>query len=487
MSNARPVLLAAMALTLAGCTTLEERLRAGLGQADVAAEAAKLDAPEDWVAGDADDAAIATSWSVIVDDPTLLALIDEALANSPSLRASAEAVARSQALLRQARASRLPSLDASLAATTSSPLEDVEFDERFTSALTAGWEADLWGRIGDGIAAAEFDAASASAFFRSARQALIAQVARTYVSAIESERQRALAQATRDATAATLAIVETRYDLGFAGKRELVLAQSDLASANDNLAVAEADVRATARALEVLLGRYPAAEIATPQAFPAFADAIVAGQPADVLRRRPDVVSAEFDVRQAFAQLDATRAGRWPALTLSSNLNGASTDLDELFDPVSLAFSVGARLANSLFDGGLTKGRIEAAEAGGRQALANYGQTVLDAFADVEGRLDDIAVLEARQAFVQEAADAARETLRLAEIQYAEGAIDLLDVLTFRQRAFQADRTLLAVQRQALDARVALYLAIGADADPADFTAAARKAALAPLAGPRED
>ena len=156
-----------------------------------------------------------------------------------------------------------------------------------------------------------------------------------------------------------------------------------------------------------------------------------------------------------------TKASRWPSLSLSGGISSATTEIGDVLDPAALALSLGLRLADTLFDGGLTDARIEAAEASGQIALANYGSAVLDAYADVEGRLDDVETLRNRSAFVETAAANARETLQLAEIQYKEGAIDLLDVLTFRQRSFQADRTLLSLRRSEIESRITLYLALG--------------------------
>jgi len=198
-----------------------------------------------------------------------------------------------------------------------------------------------------------------------------------------------------------------------------------------------------------------------PDALPGVVDVVLAGQPADLLRRRPDVLSAEAGVRAAFASTDVTRASRWPSLSLSGGVSSATSDLADMIDPATLAVSLGLRLAGALFDGGLTDARIAAAEANGQIALANYGTAVLDAFADVEGRLDDVETLRNRATFVETAAENARETLQLAEIQYKEGAIDLLDVLTFRQRSFQADRTLLSLRRSEIESRITLYLALG--------------------------
>ena len=136
-----------------------------------------------------------------------------------------------------------------------------------------------------------------------------------------------------------------------------------------------------------------------------------------------------------------------------------------MLDPISIFYSLGSRLADVLFDGGLTQARIDVASASQRQALADYGQTALDAYFDVETALNDIRTLSERAPHVSRNAETARETLRLSEIQYKEGAVDLLDVLTFRQRSFQADSVEITLRGQIIDARIALYLALGGTAN----------------------
>lgn len=278
---------------------------------------------------------------------------------------------------------------------------------------------------------------------------------------IESEFLIALSEKTLAAQEETLRIVKVRYDLGAASRRELVLAESDVASAQDGLIVIRSTRTDTAMALQILLGLYPNGEINTSQDFPTMTRNISAGTPADILRRRPDIIASEMDVLSAFQSTRLARTGNWPGLTLSGGINTGSSNLGDILDPVSIAYSLGARLAGTLFDGGLNTARIDAATATQRQTLANYGQSVLEAYFDVESALEDIRTLESRAPYVAESANAARETLALAEIQYKEGAIDLLDVLTFRQRSFQADQTEIVLQRQTLEARIALYLALG--------------------------
>jgi NodT family efflux transporter outer membrane factor (OMF) lipoprotein len=427
----------------------------------ISQEGSALNAPEAWVFGPEVDGEVADTWAGIIRDEALLALMEEALAANPGLRASAGSVRRAEAFLRQSRSALLPSVAASAGASGSSDLEDFDLTERYTASLDASWEADLWGAIRSDILASQYDLESARAVYRASRESLAAGVARAYAVAIDARHQVDLTRATLAAQEDTLRIVDVRYELGAADRREQVLAESDVANARDSLELALASQRSATRALEVLLGRYPDGTMTVPDALPVVVDVVLAGQPADLLRRRPDVLSAEAGVRAAFASTNVTRASRWPGLSLSGGVSSATSDLADVLDPAALALSLGLRLADTLFDGGLTDARIAAADAGGQIALANYGATVLDAYADVEGRLDDVETLRNRSAFVETAAKNARETLQLAEIQYKEGAIDLLDVLTFRQRSFQADRTLLSLRRSQVESRITLYLALG--------------------------
>lgn len=424
-------------------------------------EVGRLSAPEHWAFAKDEDAAVIASWGALIPDARLTALIDDAMEGSPSLRASAENVTRAEAFLRQARASRIPSLGANVGASGGAPLEDGDFSDSYSAGLSASWEADLWGDIRADILASEFDARNAREVYRSARNALSANVARGYITAIEARRLTELSEATLSAQEETLRIVRTRYDLGAASRRELVLSESDVASARDNLEVARSNETTSIMALQVLLGRYPNGVMDIPDTLPEYAAAVSAVDPAKLLQQRPDVLSAEYTVLSVFAARRAAETGNWPSLSLSAGVSGGAADIGDLLDPANLAYSLGARLAATLFDGGLNQARIDAANASQRQALANYGGTVLGAYSDVESALQAITTLNTRAAYIQASADAARETLRLAEIQYKEGAIDLLDVLTFRQRSFSADRSLISLERQQIEARIALFLALG--------------------------
>lgn len=455
---ASTAVILSLTLSLGGCATFQ---KGPTGYASISAEAEALNAPVSWVFGTEKDGQIASQWTDVLSDPILDELIETALRNNPSLRASAENVARSGALLNQSRSNLLPSINADISPGIGGRLENGALSDSFSAGLSASWEADIWGGIRSGILASGYDLSGTKAAYESARQALIAAVARAYILSVESDLQTALSQQTLQAQEETLRIVNVRYELGATSRRELVLAESDVAGARDNFVVAKAQKTDATLALETLLGQYPNGDQAVSPDFPKYNQALGAGTPNDLLRRRPDVIATELDVLSAFEATRAVQADIWPSLSLSGGINTASGNLIDILDPVNIAYSLGARLADTLFDGGFSEARVEAATATQRQILANYGQTVLDAYFEVESTLNTIDILQERRLFVRQGADAARETLELSEIQYKEGAIDLIDVLTFRQRSFQADRTEITLRRQQIEARIALYLALG--------------------------
>lgn len=450
-----------LALTLSACSTFD--LGSQPNEA-INSEAAKLSAPASWVLGGQTDGLLANRWDAVVSDPLMDQYIELALKNNPSLKASYESIARSEAILQQAQSNRLPVIGTNVSTSGGGNLDQFNFSERYAGGLSASWEVDLWGDIDAGVLSSTYDLDATKATYENARQALIAAVARAYIAAIESNLLVELSAQTLAAQEETYRIVMIRYKLGAASRREVVLAESDVASARDNLVISEASKRRALLSLEALLGQYPDGDITVTADFPSLPPLFSTGVPTELLRRRPDIVAAEFNALSAFQATRATRANGWPRLSLSGGIDTATLNIGNLLDPASIAYSIGARLADVLFDGGLTEGRINAANASQRLALASYGQTVLDAYFDVEESLNDLRTITERRPYIEKSAESARETLVLAEIQYKEGAIDLLDVLTFRQRSFQADISEISMERQMIDTRIALYLALGGSA-----------------------
>ena len=451
----------ALAFSLSACSTFD------LGTKPSEAlqqEVAALSAPTRWVLGPQTDGKLAQNWSDVVSDSFLDTYIETALRNNSSLRASAENVSRSEAIFRQSKSVRLPFITADGTTGVNGALEGRSLSDSYSAGINASWEADLWGGIDAGILGSQYDLEATKAVYQNARQALIAAVARAYIVVIETDLLIALSDQTLAAQEETYRIVNVRYELGAASRRELVLAESDVASARDNLVIAQANKRTASLALEALLGEYPNGDITVSGDFPILPTLFDTSAPTQVLRQRPDVVASELAVLSAFQATRGERADGWPSLTLSGGVNTGADNVIDILNPTSIIYSLGARLADVLFDGGLTQARIDAASASERQALANYGQAALDAYFDVETALNEMRTLSEREPHIIKSAEAARDTLALSEIQYKEGAVDLIDVLTFRQRSFQADIAEISLQRQIIDARIALYLALGGTA-----------------------
>ncbi len=444
-----------MALTLGACAYTPPL------EIIAAQKQAQISTPQSW-SQDSVAEAIGGHWLDDFDDPLLSALVVEALNVNRDIQIAADNVARARALLGQSRAALLPSLNVSASANETGALGGGTASR---TALGAGigvsWEADLWGRLSAGKAASAAELVGANARLKAARLSLAAQTARAYFLAIEAHLQSQLSAATLKAQEETLGIVQTRKDLGFSARQDLVLALSDVASARDNLAAANNAQRGALRALQLLLWRFPDTKITLGKVLPDHPRPIPAGTPAQLLQRRPDILAAEADIRAAFALTAQAKTDRWPSLNLSGDLSAAGQNLDTLFDGPNIALGLGARLAAPLFDGGLRQNRIDAAKASQRQTLARYGQSVLNGYAEVETGLDNWRTLQERGGYLVEAEDAATETLRLAQLRYQAGESDLLDVLTLRQRAFGTSRARLANQRARLDARLDLYLALG--------------------------
>lgn len=420
-----------------------------------------LDIPQAWMeTALAGDQARLETWTLLFGG-ALEPVLAEALKNNYTLALSREAVERADTVLRQSRSSLLPSLSGNLSTNGRLPLEGGGNSVSYSDSLSASYDIDWRGVIDADIRGADADYLGSQALLAASRQDIAASTAIAWISLIEAKLLRALTNSTLDATLETDRIVQARYEAGFASYRDSVLSRSDLATGRDALESADATVRTSQRTLEAIMGRYPGADISVPDQFPALPAMVDIGAPADILRRRPDIVAAEYDVISAFANIDRARGAAWPSLSLTSGLDGGGRTVIDLLDPADLAGSLGLRLAGPIFDGGLRKAQVDSAESSGRTAITRYGQAVLGAFGDVENAIDQVGILTRRRGFLQIAKDAAEESLRLTELRYQEGDTDLLDVLSLRQRALSAQRALISNQSDQLIARVRLYQALG--------------------------
>jgi NodT family efflux transporter outer membrane factor (OMF) lipoprotein len=453
----KTVIALCIAVFVSGCATSN---LSRVEDAKAATVASLPDLPSQWATMQTTVGEVKVDWLAELNDPVLDALVAEAQKNNRDLQAMAASVESARALSNQAATALSPQLGASLGSTSGGAVEG-SGSNNLNVGIQASWEADLWGRIRSGNLAAQENVVAAEAEYKYAQYSIAANVAKAYLVTIEANRQLDIAQKSIDAIVETNRIVQVQFNNGLADQQNVSLAKADLASAQDSLISSKAGQRDATRSLELLLGRYPSAELTVDKSLPALPDALPAGIPSQLLERRPDLIAAERQVAAAFNQIDAAQAAKLPNLSLSGSLGGTSNSLSNILDPANLAWQALGNLAAPLIDGGRIDAQVDAATADQKAAVAAYAQAALNAFADVEQSLDQGSVLRERKAALTTALQESEKALKIANLQFDEGEISLLDVLTIQQRVFSARSNLLSIERASLSQFIDLNLALG--------------------------
>jgi NodT family efflux transporter outer membrane factor (OMF) lipoprotein len=407
--------------------------------------------------------AIEVNWIRLFQSEQLQALVDEAQANNRDLQAAAAGVERARALAIKAGAALKPSLAVGASGGGGGLFEGTTASEDFGLSAQVSWELDIWGKLAAGRRGAEATAEAVEADLKYARQSIAATTAKSYFVALESSLQEALTEENIETLEEVSRIVQVQYDNGLANAQDLALSKSDLAVARSQLEETRLARRDALRALELLLGRYPGAELELAGQMPRLPEPPPAGLPSELLERRPDLVAAERRVAVAFEETARARAARLPSLSLTGSLGGSSADLSQVLSPGNLAWQAAGNLLAPIFDGGARAADLAAATAGQQQAVASYAQTALEAFRDVETFLDQGSSLARRAEQINLASDEASSALRIAKLRHEEGEAPLLDVLTVQQRVAARKSQAIYLRRLQLAQRVNLFLSLGGD------------------------
>jgi NodT family efflux transporter outer membrane factor (OMF) lipoprotein len=333
----------------------------------------------------------------------------------------------------------------------------------FGIALNLRWELDVWGRIRAGHSAAIADLEAASADAQGARLSIIAQTVKLWLAVVEGRRQVELADATRANSAASLARIEDRYARGSGSSLDVRLARSDLASTRANLERRRQQLDRTTRQLEILIGAYPDGSVGEGRELPAPPASVPAGLPAELVSRRPDLAASERRLAAAGARIDEARRALYPRISLTASGGTSSEELGDLVDGDFGVWSLAANLTQPIFQGGRIAAGIDLAKSRQREALHAYIDTALHAFAEVETALAADGHLALRETALAEATEQATAARELAQSRYERGIGDVIAVLESQRRAFLAESEWIAAQRERLDNRIDLYLALGGD------------------------
>jgi NodT family efflux transporter outer membrane factor (OMF) lipoprotein len=406
-------------------------------------------------------------------DPALTALVEQALANNLDIAIAGARIrdARAQEML--ARAQLLPTLDASGAGAWSRSVNAFGQPTEQRAAqpqVQAGWEIDLFGRLSDQASAAR----SAWLASQAARDAIRLSVASTaasgYISLLALDARLAVARQTLEARKEALRLAQRRTDEGYSPQLELAQAQAEYQATAQIIPPLEQAISRQENGLRLLVGDLPG-PVARGTTLDAVAEpAIPSGLPSDLLRRRPDVAQAEYQLAASDGALAAARKRFLPQLRLTGSAGAAFSTL--LADPITI-WSIGGSILAPLFEGGRLTAGAESAGAQRDQAAFAFRRTALGAFREVDDSLATALHSDEQVTILRKQRDALSNGFRLASNRYRAGYSPYLEQLDAQRGLLGAELSLIQAQADALNARVALYQAMGGGWSPTALIAAA--------------
>jgi multidrug efflux system outer membrane protein len=459
----RTLALTITAVLLAGCTL------------EPAYQRPAPPVPAAWPAGPAYGAATDVSvadWRQVFPDPKLRRVIEQALANSRDLRVAIAQIQASKAQYRVQRAALLPTIDASVGATTGRnytglpPALGSAYENATSysaSVFTTAYELDLFGHVRSLTKAALQTYLATEEARRSTQISLVAEVATDYLTFASDA-------SLLDVSKATVISAESNFDLarrrlagGVASQLDVSSAQTTVELAKDDVARYTTQVAQDKNALDLVVGAPVAAEnLPSGVDDPATGLGDVPGAlDSRILLQRPDVLEAEHTLRSANASIGAARAAFFPSISLTGSGGSESASIGKLFSGGSGVWSFAPTISVPIFAGGANRANLGYAKAEDRIAVAQYEKAIQTAFREVADALAQRGTIAERLRAQRSQAAAAAESLRLAEALYARGSDSYLDVLTAQRTYYSAQQTLISVELIAAANVVTLYKVLG--------------------------
>ncbi len=414
----------------------------------------------DWVVANPADTAPRGKWWEVFNDPVLNALMEQVSVSNQALKAAEARYTQARAAVQSARSSLFPTLGVNAGASRSRAGQDTT-SRRYNVGLDASWEIDLWGRVRRLIEASRAGEEASAADLEGVRLSLQAQLATNYFLLRVTDAQRVLFANTVQAFEKSSEVTRNRYNAGVAAKVDVVQADAQLTSIKAQAIDLDATRAQLEHAIAVLTGKAPASFSLEPVDMQVHLPDVPPGVPSTLLERRPDIAAAERRMAAANAQIGVARTAYFPALSLTGSGGFASSTLASLISAPNRVWSLGLGLAGTILDFGGRSAAVASARAVYDEAVANYRETVLAGFQEVEDNLAAVRVLAAESLVQQEAARLAHESVVLTQNQYKAGTVSYLNVVQVQATQFNEDRSTVQLLGRRLTAIVALINALG--------------------------
>ena len=424
--------------------------------------------PEQWTSTGVNPAPVETGWLKSFNDPQMEAVVAEALKNNLDLQAAATRVPVAANVVTEVHAQMMPIV---------SVVGEAKYLGRFrqknaggqtrgnfnASSLLGGasWELDIWAKIRSQTAAAKQGLAATESDYRWARMSLAAVTARSWYLATYTLVLQRYAQENVAVNQQLLDVTIAQLQIGNVEQQQVDFAQAQLAQSRAQLAQVNNAYLKVVRGLEVLLGRYPAGELKTASALAALPPPVPAGLPSQLIERRPDVLAAQNTFNAAFHLVQSAKAARLPSFALT----GAGGYLtNEIYQDLKFrpwVWTVAGNMLAPLYTGGYLQAQVKIANENQKAALALYGQTVLQAFDDVEVTLTNERYLKEQEQDATEALKSTEDALKLGKVKYEVGQTDLSPVLQLENVVLATQTADTYMHYELIANRIDLYLALG--------------------------
>ena len=447
----------ALALALAGCAVGPTYQRP-----EVETPVAFKEGRGEWIRAVPADTLERGPWWALFEDPILNGLASQVEVSNQNIAAAVAQYAQARALVAEQRAALFPTVTLDPSANRSGGRGNTASRRSYQINIGASWEPDVWGRLSRTVASARAGEQASFADLQAARLSAQGELASDYFNLRELDAQSALQEQTIVGFESSFRIAQNRYNAGIAARTDVLQAETQLTNARADLLGLERQRATLEHAIAVLVGKAPA-NFAL-EARPAW-EGLVPDVPLDVpstlLQRRPDIASAERRAAQANEEIGIAQAAYYPSLRLSGSAGLSAATLGDLFSASALAWSLGASVAQTLFNAGATTARVESARAGLDEAAARYRQTVLEAFQQVEDQLVATRILQQQLVLRQQAAQAANLVEQQVLNRYKAGQVSFTEVVTAQVTAQNARRAVAQALSDRQVAAVALIQALG--------------------------
>jgi multidrug efflux system outer membrane protein len=411
------------------------------------------------------------AWWHSFGDAELIRLTDRAIASNLDLRIATANLLQARALRLGAKADFLPTVDAQAGYSNVVFSQSQLFgfsgprrEELYEAGFDATWELDIFGRLRRAYQSSTASMEAAAATRRGVQVSLVSEVARNYFELRGAQHELSVLQGNADNQRETLKITLARLDAGRGTELDVSRARAQLNTTLADIPPMEATVAHAVHRLGVLMGQQPEAladELRDPQPMPALPSMVAIGDPALLLRRRPDVRAAERNLAAATASIGVAVADLFPRVTFNGAIGLSAETLGGLGKPGSDFRSFGPAITWAALDYGHVRSRIKAAGAVADAQMAQYLKTVLTSLEETENALVDFGRTRARREFLAESVKASQAAADLAHVQYDNGATDFLTVLDAERVLLESQDQLAQTETQTAIALVAVYKSLG--------------------------